>query len=142
MIVVKNLNGQQTDKLKKRIIQVFKNFGFKTEIKTNLFEVLFLDVTFRLIKGTFQPYKKTNNNLSYIYVFSNNPPDVIKRLLNSVNNLLLRNSSRKEIFDNTKENYQKGLDTSLTGPECKKTTIHHAHLSLRAKPRKTNDVKS
>ena len=31
----------------------------------------------------------------------------------------------------------------LTGPaNCKKTTRHHAHLSLCAKPRKTNDVKS
>ena len=32
---------------------------------------------------------------------------------------------------------------TLTGPaNCKKTTRHHAHLSLCAKSRKTNDVKS
>ena len=32
---------------------------------------------------------------------------------------------------------------TLTGPvNCKKTTRHHAHLSLRAKSRKTNDAKS
>ena len=143
LMVVKNLNDQQTDKLRKRIIQVFKNFGFKIEIKTNLFEVSFLDVTFRLIKGTCQSYKKTNNNLRYINVFSNNPPNIIKHLPNSVNNLLLRNSSRKEILDNTKEDYQKGLHTSLTGPaNCKKTTRHYAHLSLRAKLRKTNNAKS
>ena len=31
----------------------------------------------------------------------------------------------------------------LTGPaNCKKTTRHHAHLSLCAKSRKTNDAKS
>ena len=32
---------------------------------------------------------------------------------------------------------------TLTGPaNCKKTTRHHAHLSLCAKSRKTNDAKS
>ena len=44
LIVVKNLNGQQTDRLRKNIVQVFKNFGFKIEIQTNLIEVDFLDV--------------------------------------------------------------------------------------------------
>ena len=33
--------------------------------------------------------------------------------------------------------------STLTGPaNCKKTTRHHGHLSLCAKLRKTNDVKS
>ena len=88
LIVVKNLNGQQTERLMKNIVQVFKNFGFKTEIKTNLIEIDFLDVTFSLINKTFRPYKKSNNNLSYINVFSNHPPNIIKRLSNSINDLL------------------------------------------------------
>ena len=65
LIVVKSLNDQQTEKLKKIIIKVFKSFGLKIKIKTNLIEVFFLDVTFSLIKGTVQPYKNPNNNLSY-----------------------------------------------------------------------------
>ena len=72
LIVVKNLNSQQTDKLTKRVIQVFKNVGFKIEIKMNLSEVPFLNVTFSLIKGTFQLYKKPSNNLSYIIFFQTN----------------------------------------------------------------------
>ena len=36
LIVVKNLNSQQTDKLTKRVIQVFKNVGFKIEIKISI----------------------------------------------------------------------------------------------------------
>ena len=84
LIVVKNLNGQETDKLRKSVIQVFKNFGFKIEFKTNLSEVSFLDVSFSLIKGTFQPYKNPNNNLSYINVFSNHPPNIIKCLPNTI----------------------------------------------------------
>ena len=88
LIVVKNLNGQQTERLMKNIVQVFKNFSFKAEIKTNLIEIDFLDVTFNLINETFRPYKKPNNNLSYINVFSNHPPNIIKRLPNSINDLL------------------------------------------------------
>ena len=84
LIVVKNLNGQETDKLRKRVIQVFKNFGFKIEFKTNLSKVSFLDVSFSLIKVTFQPYKNPNNNLSYINVFSNHPPNIIKCLPNTI----------------------------------------------------------
>ena len=105
LIVVKSLNGQQTDRLRKNIPQVFTNFGFKIEIKTNLIEAAFLDVTFSLIKVTFLLYKKLNNNLSYRNAFSNHPPNIIKCLSNSINDLLLRNSSSKEIFDNTKEDY-------------------------------------
>ena len=50
--------------------------------------------------------------MSYINILSNHLLNIIKRLPNSVNNLLPRNSSSKEIFDNTKEDYQKALDKS------------------------------
>ena len=76
-------------------LQVFKIFGFKIEIKTNLIKDGILYTTFSPIKGTLRQYKKPNNNLSYI--------DIIKRLLNSINHLL----SSIEIFDNTKEDYLK-----------------------------------
>ena len=38
LIVVKNLNEQETGRLRKNIVQVFKNFNFKIEIKMNLIE--------------------------------------------------------------------------------------------------------
>ena len=78
----------------------------------NLIEVDFVDVTFSLIKGTFRPNKKPNNYLSYTDVFSNHPPSIIKRLPNSINDFLSRNSPIKEIFDNIREDYQKVLDNS------------------------------
>ena len=57
LIVVKNLNGQQTDKLRKNIFQVFKNLK-STDVKTNLPEADFLDVTFSLIEGTFRTFRR------------------------------------------------------------------------------------
>ena len=50
LIVVKNLNGQLADRLRNNIVQVFKSFGFNSEIETNLIQVDFLDVTFNFIK--------------------------------------------------------------------------------------------
>ena len=46
-----------------------------------------------------------------------------------------------KLFSKTQKLFPVGSKNILTGPEnCKKTTRHHAHLSLRAKPRKTNDA--
>ena len=40
----RNLNGQQTDKVKKNMIGVFKDIGFSLEIETYLEKVDFLDI--------------------------------------------------------------------------------------------------
>ena len=58
LVIVRNLTGPQTDKTRKDIIKSFKEIGFKIEIKTNLKQVDFLDVTFNLNNSTYQPYKK------------------------------------------------------------------------------------
>ena len=71
LIIVRNLTGPQTDKTRKDIIKIFKEIGFKIEIKTNLKQVDFLDVTFNLNNSTYQPYKKEDNQLLYINMSSN-----------------------------------------------------------------------
>ena len=42
LILLRNINSQQTDRLRKRIIKKFQSIGFKIEIVTNLQEVDFL----------------------------------------------------------------------------------------------------
>ena len=98
LIIFKSLNCQQIDGLRKSIAQVFKNFGFKMEIKTKLTESDFLDVTFCLIKKLFLLYKKSNNNLSYINAFSNHLPNIIKGLSNSIDDLLLRKQHQRRLL--------------------------------------------
>ena len=61
-----NANGQQTDRIRKNVIQLFKEIGFLTDIETNLKIINFLGITFNLNNGTFKPYKKPNNSLLYI----------------------------------------------------------------------------
>ena len=48
-------NGQKTVKIRKEVIKIFKEIGFKMEIKTNLKIVDFLDMTFNLSNGTYKP---------------------------------------------------------------------------------------
>ena len=42
LIVLKNKNGQQTDRTRKKIVKIFKDTDFSIDITTNLVEVNFL----------------------------------------------------------------------------------------------------
>ena len=96
------INGQQTDKVRKNIIGVFKDIGFSFEIATNLKEVGFIEVSLNLWNGTYRPYKKLNDSLLYIRNLSNHPPNVIKQIPNSIHERLPKHSSNEEIFSTTK----------------------------------------
>ena len=78
LIVLKNKNGHQTDRTRKKIVKIFKDTDFSIDITTNLVEVNFLDVTFNLLNETYRPYRKPNDELKYINVSSNHPPQIIK----------------------------------------------------------------
>ena len=109
LIILRNHNEQQTDRMRKKIIKTFKDIGFKIEIITNLKEVDFLDVTFNLANSSYRPYKKPNDNLIYIHTSSNHPPQIIKQLPYSISERLSTNSSSKEIFDTIKRDYEDAL---------------------------------
>ena len=112
LILLQNINSQQTNRLQKRIIKKLQSIGFKIEIVTNLQEVDFLDVTFNLINNTYCPYKKPNDNLPYINTSSNHPPNIIKQLTKTISERLSRNSSSIEIFNSSKLEYKVALKKS------------------------------
>ena len=80
---------------------------------TNLAEVNFLDVTFNLRNRSYRPYKKPNDELNYINVFSNYPPQILKQLTTTISDRLSRNSSSELIFNESKHQYEDAL--SKTG---------------------------
>ena len=108
-LILCNTNSQQTDKMRKKIISIFKSIDFKIELTTNLTEVDFLDVTFNLERNTYGPYKKPNDNLTYINISSNHPPQIIKYLTQTRSETLSRNSSSAEIFEQSKPDYEEAL---------------------------------
>ena len=112
LVLLRNTPKKKTDRIRKDIIQIFKNAGFKIKMKTNLHMVDFLDVTFNLLDGTYKPYKKPNGQLLYVNTSSNHPPQIIKQLLTSISNRLSNNSSNKQVFDMSKSEYEKALRDS------------------------------
>ena len=60
LIFLRNVNGQKMDRVRKNVIKIFKQVGFKIEIQTHLTIVNFSDVTFNLANGTYRPCKKAN----------------------------------------------------------------------------------
>ena len=98
LVLLINTSKQKTDRLRKDIIEIFKNAGFKIEIKANLHIVDFLDVKFNILDGTYKSYKKPNEQPLYVNVSSNHPPQIIKQLPISISNRLSNNSLNKQVF--------------------------------------------
>ena len=67
LALLRNLNRQETDKVRKNITRVFKDIGFSLDTETNLKKVDFLDLSLNLRNGTYRPYKKPNDRLLYIH---------------------------------------------------------------------------
>ena len=107
------ISGPASDKIRKDIIKTFReNFGLKITITTNLKTVNFLDVTFSLCTGKYQPYKKPNDTPTYINVNSNHPPNIIKALPNSISQRVSNISSDKATFNNAVLSYNDALSAS------------------------------
>ena len=95
------ISGPASDKIWKDMIRTFRqNFSLEITITTNLKTVNFLDVTFNLCTGKYQPYKKPNDTPTYINVNSNHPPNIIKALPNSISQQISNISSDKATFNN------------------------------------------
>ena len=95
------------------MIRIFpENFSLKITITKILKTVNFLDVTFNLCTGKYQPYKKPNDTPTYINVNSNHPPNIIKALPNSISQGISNISSDKATFNNAAPSYNDALSPS------------------------------
>ena len=99
---------KEIEKTKKEVCNVFKSKGLKITIDANKKIVHFLDVTFDLTDGSYKPYMKPNNKLSYVHQQSNHPPALLKNIPLNINKRLTNISSSKEVFDESIAPYQHG----------------------------------
>ena len=107
------MSGPGSDKIRKDIVRTFReNFGLKITITTNLKIVNFLDVTFNLCTGRYQPYKKPNDTPTYIIVNSDHPPNIIKALPDNISKRKSNISSNKATFSNAAPFYNEALSSS------------------------------
>ena len=107
----------------------------KINIETNLKIANFLDMTFNLINGSYNPYKNPNDTLLYINKNSNHPPQIIKKLPKTINDRLCRNSSNAEIFHASKIEYQTALRNSGYGNLDFKYNLVHKNNSKQSRQR-------
>ena len=107
-----NTNSQESDRIRKDIIQEFGKLNLKITITTNKKIVNFLDITFNLSDGTYKPYKKPNDDIVYINARSNHPPNIIKQLPHNISKRISDVSSNREIFEKAAPAYNKALRDS------------------------------
>ena len=71
--VFRNISKSETERKKKEVVKIFKEFGLSITIQCNLNSVDFLDITFVLYNNLYKPYRKPNNKPVYTNKQSNHP---------------------------------------------------------------------
>ena len=78
-------------------------------MQCNLKILNYLDVTLNPNDGSYDPYRKPNEETHYIHVDSDHPPSIIKQLPLSIESRLSNLSSSEEIFQESVSYYEKCL---------------------------------
>ena len=116
-----SIPGPACEKIRKQIIQTFKDNDLKITIDMNMRTANFLDCTFDLVKDAYYPYKKENNQLLYINKESNHPPNIKKQLPMMIEKRLSDLSCDASAFEKARPDYEKALKDSGFQHELKYT---------------------
>ena len=131
--LLRSVNKQHSDNVRRNIIGVFKNINFSLEIEANLKEVDFLDVSLKLQNEIYCPYKTPYDRLLYIYSLSNLPLNVVEEIPNSIQESLSKNSPNKDIFNTAKCEYEDALKKSGSNVDFKYTKNQRQKTKRRSK---------
>ena len=108
----KNISSPDSERIRKKIIKVFKSNGLNITVECNLIVTDCLDVTFDLKSDTYYPYRKPNNELMYKKKHSNHPPSIIKQIPSMISKRISENSCDKIHFDKAAPDYNITLKNS------------------------------
>ncbi|PIK42409.1 hypothetical protein BSL78_20735 [Apostichopus japonicus] len=125
----------------KRIVAAFHTFGLKITTQANIKTVNYLDATLDLRTGTHRPFRKPNDQPTYVHCLSNHPPEVTKRIPESIGNRISTLSSNEEIFDNAAPIYNDALrDSGYTDHLVYNNSTESSKKQPRKKPRTRNII--
>ena len=116
---VRSRSGRISDRVRKEIIELFKREGLSITCEANLCVTDYLDVTFNMDTGKYQPFRKENNTPLYINTKSNHPATVKSEIPNMVGNRLSDLSCDEEAFNRAKGIYEAALRDSGFVPDLK-----------------------
>ena len=102
-------NGQEVERIRKKLSRLFKEEGLNITSEGNITLVDFLDVVLDLKNSTYKPFTKLNANTKYVSLQSNHPPAILANLPEAISRRLSSVSSNKEMFDTEVAHYQKAL---------------------------------
>ena len=109
----RNVNGPQSERIKKDFQKTFKKNGLDIVIQCNMTVVNFLDVTLDLQSSTYKPYHKPGSETNYIHKQSNHPPCIIKQVPLSIEKRLSNLPSNEDIFKCAVPYYEEALSRSV-----------------------------
>jgi hypothetical protein len=112
LAVLRKCSGSDADRMRKKIAVIFKSYGLRITVETNLKSVNFLDVNLNLNTGSYKPYRKPNNPPVYINTSSNHPPAIIKNIPAAIGKRVSLLSSNEDIFDQAAGAYNDALKSS------------------------------
>ena len=111
-LIVTGKNRRDNERIKKALIKLFKKYGLDIEISLNLTEVNYLDVNLNLENGRYNPYFKTNDNLTYVHRSSNHWKLILEQIPKGIEKRLNTISSTKFEFNQTKQVFQDALENA------------------------------
>ena len=122
LAALKSTPGPSADRIRKRLTEVFNGMGLKIEVNTCLKSVNYLDITLDLETGSFQPYRKPNDNPIFINSKSDHPPAIIRNIPTAVNKRLSELSHNEDSFKHSSMVYREALTNSGHKPAFSYTT--------------------
>ena len=112
LAVFEQKSGPELERIKKNVQKILKDCGLCARIQCNLKIFDYLDCTFNLNNRTYQPYRKPNDETTFIYIESNHPPSIIKQVPIALEKHLSQLSSNENIFNQTAPYYEQVLQKS------------------------------
>ena len=119
------------ERLKKKIISLFKQAGFKITIDVGMMRTNFLDVTLDMANDTFYPYRKPNSKILYINKDSNHPGHIKKGIAGMIEKRLSGLSKSSDEFHAHKNDYEAALRQSGLPHDLKYDRPAHATSKRR-----------
>ena len=104
--------GPDQDRLRKKIIEVFKKEGLQITISVKLKTVDFLDVQFDLPNNRYFPFKKPNDVPMYVHKHSNHPRNILNEIPKMTAKRLSNLSCNEEEFKKVSAEYETILKSS------------------------------
>ena len=110
--ILKGSTSPETERVKKKVIKVFKECELKITIKANLHIVSLLDITLDLRNNTCESHWKSDNHLVHTNKNSTSPKTILRELPKSRSKRLSDLPSNKEIVQKATPIYFEALKKS------------------------------